>query len=158
MTHPGLPGSTVDTGEPVTEHEASPANPARLPGVVLAVIAVAVVAAWWGWPPSLVEVGPVAGVPADSGMVAVLAALRDRMAEADPYLGRRPLEMARRELESLPPDASSRTRFGLLWSVGHHHLRLGENRLATERLGEAIELEVASRAIVGEVLGGPKGL
>ncbi len=124
----------------VTEHEGNPAGGSRRPQVVLGVIAVAVVATWWGWPPSLVEVGPVAGVPADSGMVAVLAALRDRMAEADPYLGRRPLEMARRELESLPPDASSRTRFGLLWSVGHHHLRLGENRLATERLGEAIEL------------------
>ena len=124
----------------VTEHEGNPAGGSRRPQVVLGVIAVAVVATWWGWPPSLVEVGPVAAVPADSGMVAVLAALRDRMAEADAYLGRRPLETARRELQSLPPDASSRTRIGLLWSVGHHHLRLGENRLATERLVEAIEL------------------
>ncbi|GIS58795.1 MAG: hypothetical protein CM1200mP2_10200 [Planctomycetaceae bacterium] len=37
-------------------------------------------------------------------MVAVLAALRDRMAEADPYLGVG-RGKARRELESLPPDA-----------------------------------------------------
>ena len=39
----------MGTGEPVTEHEA------RLPGVVLGVLAVATVATWWGWPPSLIE-------------------------------------------------------------------------------------------------------
>ncbi len=141
MTHPGLPGSTVDTGEPVTEHEASPANPARLPGVVLAVIAVAVVAAWWGWPPLLVDVDR-AGQPVKTatGMVAVLAALRDRMVVDDPYLGREPLEVAQRQLDELSSEASPRVRFGLLWSVGHHHLRLGENRRATGVLDEALDM------------------
>ena len=109
----GRAGSPVARGGRVTDHEATPAGASRRPQVVLGVIAVAVVATWWGWPPSLVEVGPVAAVPADSGMVAVLAALRDRMAEADPYLGRRPLETARRELVSLPPDAVSYTHLTL---------------------------------------------
>ena len=125
----------------MTEHEASPANPARLPGVVLAVIAVAVLAAWWGWPPLLVDVDR-AGRPVKTatGMVAVLAALRDRMTVDDPYLGREPLEVAQRQLDELSSEASPRVRFGLLWSVGHHHLRLGENRRATSRLDEALDM------------------
>ena len=129
----------------MTEHGASPAAAARLPQVVLAVIAVAIVASWWGWPPSLVDVDRAGDPPLDSAselprMVAVLAALRDRMAADDPHLGREPLEAARRQLDDLPPDASPRTRFGLLWSLGHHHLRLGENRRATGRLDEALRL------------------
>ena len=96
----------------MTEHEASPANPARLPGVVLAVIAVAVLAAWWGWPPLLVDVDR-AGQPVKpaTGMVAVLAALRDRMAIDDPYLGREPLEVAQRQLDELSSEALPRVRF-----------------------------------------------
>jgi len=47
--------NTVVTGEPVTEDGVSPAATARLPIVVLGVIAVAGVATWWGWPPSLID-------------------------------------------------------------------------------------------------------
>jgi len=136
--------STVVTGEPVIEDGASPAATAPRPMVVLGVIAVAGVATWWGWPPSLIDLGrdgsTVAAAADPSDMVSVLASLRDRMAAFDPFLGRRPLETARAQLDELPSDASQRTRFGLLWSVGHHHLRLGENRQATQRLHEALEL------------------
>ncbi len=110
--------------------------------VVWAVVAAAAFATWCGWPPSLIDVKPTGrpGRDAVPKMVRVLADLRDRMLVDDPFLGRSGLKQARQRLEALPDTTPRRERFGLLWALGHHHLRLGENREATGRLQEALEI------------------